>query len=41
MAWMCKSVSYGVIGGVALTVLAMAFQGCAAGVSHSPIVIPR
>lgn len=30
MVWMCKSVSYGVIGGIALTVLALAFQGCAA-----------
>lgn len=38
---MFKSVSYGVIGGIALTVLAMAFQGCVAGVSQAPIVVPR
>lgn len=38
---MFKSVSYGIIGGVALTVLAMAVQGCVAGVSLAPFLVPR
>jgi len=38
---MFKTVSYGIIGGVALVVLAMAFQGCVAGVSQSPVVVPQ
>jgi hypothetical protein len=38
---MFKSISYGVLGGVALTILAIAFQGCVAGVHQAPIVVPR
>lgn len=41
MIGMFKSVSYGIIGGIALTVLAMAFQGCVADVSHAPVQVPR